>query len=133
MTISDTEFLEQFENQTLAPEYFDHRGHMRLAWLYLNQYPLQTAVHKVGVGISNYANSLGATDKFHYTLTEAIVRVMAIRLERTGDCTFEEYLRINADLFTNLWGVIKEYYTEDAINSATAKSSFVEPDLKPFS
>ena len=36
MSISHQQFLEQFENQTLDPNYFDHRGHIRLAWLYLN-------------------------------------------------------------------------------------------------
>jgi hypothetical protein len=45
--LNDTEFLFQFENQTLDMRHFNHMGHLRLAWLYLSRYDVDTAVKLV--------------------------------------------------------------------------------------
>jgi hypothetical protein len=132
MTITDEKFLEQFENQNLKPELFDHYGHLRLAWLYLNEYPLETAIEKVTNGISTYASSLGATDKFQHTLTEAIVRIMANRLNSGNEDSFEAYLATNRDLFDDILSVVKVHYSGERLNSDSARASFVAPDLRPF-
>ncbi len=82
MKLSDKEFIEAFEDQSLQPELFNHYGHLRLGWLYLKAYPLDIAIEKTVSGISAYASSLGATDKFQHTLTEAIIRIMAVRMKQ---------------------------------------------------
>lgn len=132
MSISDSEFLNQFEALTLDPKYFSHNGHLRLAWLYLNSSDLNEAIDKVTTGISNYANSLGATDKFQHTLTEAIVRIMAMRIEKHPTNSFASFLQANPDLVKDIWGVVGTYYSSETLNSEQAKKQFVEPDLKPF-
>lgn len=132
MTISDTTFLKKFEDQTLSPDYFNHYGHLRLTWLYLKMFPLETAIDKVTNGISAYANSLGAKDKFQHTLTEAIVRIMASRLKQHNESSIEEYLDNNRDLEEDLWRVISEHYSKERLTSDKAIASFVEADLKPF-
>jgi hypothetical protein len=130
--MQDREFLKQFEAHTLDPAYFAHHGHLRIAWLYLNSYPLETAISKVTSGISSYAESLGATDKFQHTLTEAIVRVMALRLEPDTSVNLELFLARNSDLVENIWGVVGRYYSQETLNSELAKAQFVEPDLRPI-
>lgn len=75
--INDTEFLTMFENQTLDPVYFDHIGQMRMAWIYLHRYDLEVAIEAIGKGIASYAASLGASTKYHVTLADSIMRVMA--------------------------------------------------------
>lgn len=132
MTISDDKFIEQFENQTLPPELFDHYGHLRLAWLYLNMHPLEQAINKVTIGLSVYATSLGATDKFQHTLTEAIVRIMAIRMKRCNFDTLESYLKSNRDLVDDILTVVGTHYSHDQLNSARARTEFVCPDLAPL-
>jgi hypothetical protein len=132
MAITGEKFLEQFESQTLKPELFDHYGHLRLAWLYLNKYPLKIAVEKVTGGISTYASSLGATDKFQHTLTEAIVRIMANRLNCGNDDSFEAFLVTNRDLVDDIYSVVRLHYSDERLNSDLARSSFVDPDLIPF-
>jgi len=131
MSLSDREFLRQFEQLTLAEQEFSHLGHLRLAWLYLNKYDLPSAVVKTSKGITAYANSLGATDKFHPTLTEAIVRIMHSRLQ-PDDKSLDAYLDRNQDLVENMWAVLHEFYSPDLLFSDRAKREFVEPDLKPF-
>ena len=132
MTISDAEFLEQFEAKTLNPGYFNHQGHLRLAWLFLNKYDLEVAIEKVTTGISAYATNLGATGKFKHTLTEAIVRIIARRMETQRFGELESFLASNNDLVTNIWGVVNQHYTEERLNSDLAISQFVEPDRLPI-
>lgn len=132
MTINDNDFIAQFENQTLDPNYFNHLGHLRLAWLYLNTYSLEESIDKLITGISAYATSLGATDKFHHTLTEAVVRIMALRVENDEYGDFETFLLGNNDLVKSLRSIIETYYSHELLNSDVAQKQFVEPDLKPF-
>jgi hypothetical protein len=50
---------------------------LRIAWLYLNRTPFEEVKALICSGIKAYAISLGAKDKFHLTITDAIVTVMA--------------------------------------------------------
>ena len=133
MQLSDEEFVTQFENRTLPEEQFSHRGHMRLAWLYLNQFDIDTAVAKLAVGIQAYASSLGGAEKFHYTLTEAIARIMHQRMSTTTADSFEGYLEANTDLIEDLLGILTQHYSQELLYSPEAKQRFVAPDLKDFS
>ncbi len=132
MSLSDDAFIEQFENRTLSPEYFNHRGHLRLAWLYLRRYPLAEAIDRVTQGIRLYATNLGATDKFQHTLTEAIVRIMAQRMEQGSAATLDDYLVANPDLVDDIQGVVGRYYSPELLQSPRARARFVDPDLVPL-
>ena len=43
MEWTDDAFLDAFENCSLPESEFDHRGHLRLGWLYLERYSLEEA------------------------------------------------------------------------------------------
>lgn len=130
--LNDIEFLQQFETCTLAPEHFDHKGHLRLAMLYLTHHSLPEAIDKTTSGIARYAASLGATDKFHHTLTEATVRIIGQRFNTQNKVSFDTFMQHNPDLVTDLKSVIAQHYSEQCLNTIDAKRRFVEPDLKPF-
>lgn len=130
--VTDDEFLQQFECCKLNPQYFNHKGHLRLAVLYLNQYSLSHAIEKVTSGIARYAATLGATDKFHHTLTEATIRIIWQRMQQQQSADFHIFLELNKDMETDLKSAISFHYSDDCLNSALAKSQFVEPDLTPF-
>ena len=132
MKMTDQEFMTQFEGLTLHPQHFNHRGHLRLAWLYLMQYPLEVAIEKTAVGIKNYATHLGATGKYHHTLTVAIVRVMNGRIHKSPSPTFAQFLDENPDLLNKLPQLLQQHYSHDLLYSKQAKSEYVEPDLLPF-
>jgi len=132
MTLSDKEFLQQFEAKTLAPEHFDHRGHLRLAWLYLKQLPLKQAEQKICDGINRYATSLGASDKFHYTLTVAITRIMANRIDAGNTTNFDRFLELNPKLQTEMMALVDRHYSPELLHSEQAKREFISPDLQPL-
>ena len=132
MTFTDAEFLRRFEDKSLPPEAFDHRGHLRLAWLYLRDCDPEQAVAKTTAGIAAYAAHLGAADKFHHTLTEAVVRIMSARLARCRTADLETYLRANRDLVEDLRGVLLRRYRPQTLDSALARRQFLPPDLAGF-
>ena len=132
MSLTDSEFRLQFENCTLPPEGFDHRGHLRIAWIYLKQFPLEQAIEQLCNGISTYATSLGAKDKFHWTITEFTARLMIERLEERTAADFEQFIADNNDIAQDLLGLIANYYSEARLNGDKAKTQYVLPDRRPL-
>ncbi|WP_163831056.1 hypothetical protein [Spartinivicinus ruber] len=132
MPLSDADFIDQFERKILSPEHFNHIGHLRLAWLYLQKNSLTNAVFKTTTGIQAYANHLGATDKFHHTITEALVYIIHNRLIGQTDPTFADFLSTNQDLVNNAKAVIYQYYSEEILYSLEAKQFFIKPDKQAF-
>jgi len=132
MTDSEMHFIQQFEAHSLPPEEFDHRGHLYLAWLYLRRYSLDQAINKVTQGIADYAASLGAKDKFQHTLTEAVVRIMAVRMAHNPELTFAAFIEHNRDLLEDMIGVIAVHYSEERLVSVAARSTYLAPDREPI-
>jgi len=130
--IRDDEFLRQFENLTLDKGYFNHIGHLRLAWLYLSRGDVEYAVQRVCCGIKAYAESLGAMRKFHLTITDAVVRIMAKRFETYAATSWRSFLDRNPDLVEDLPGVLGEYFSRPLLSSEAARLSVCPPDLKPL-
>ncbi|TQV72156.1 hypothetical protein FLL45_18215 [Aliikangiella marina] len=130
--LSDSQFLTQFENHSLPSAYFDHQGHLRIAWLYLNRFSCKVAIRKVCEGIKSYAVSLGAKDKFHHTLTEFTVRMIAHRLTTQSYDDFADFVNKNRDLVVDLRSQILRYYSPSLLNSDLAKKGYCKPDLIEF-
>ena len=128
--LTDNDFLGSFETLTLPPGDFDHRGHLRLAWLYLGRLPPAQAMRKITEGIPAYASSLGADDKYHHTLTVAIVRVIAQRMANSPPGDFDAFLQANRDLMDDMAGVLLGYYSEARLFSAAARQGWILPDRK---
>ena len=130
MNPADKKFVDALESCTLPPESFNHRGHLRLAWVYLSEHPLEEAIARVCHSISTYANSLGATDKFHHTLTEAMTRIICARMANADADGFDEFVQVNSDLLRRAASVLGEYYSEAQLHSAQARARFVAPDMQ---
>ena len=133
MSLSDQQFLQQLQNTTLPPEMFNHYGHLRLAWLMLQQYPLEQAINHTCNTINAYATALGATDKFHYTLTAAIVRIMAQRKASHNQESLDEFLTEHPELENNLMGLVLQHYQPQTLNSPYARQHWQQPGIRSFS
>lgn len=132
MTLDDKTFFAQFHDQSLNPEHFDHRGHLRIAWLHLKRYPPQEACARVCDGIHDLATALGAAEKFHYSLSEALVLIMAGRMQGSAPTDFEAFLAANPDLLADARGLLATHYSDERLESVEARRHWVEPDLAPF-
>ena len=127
--LSDEEFIRQFEDLSLQPEHFNHLGHLRIAWLYLSRYGMEQANFLVCRGIKTYAESLGAKDKFHLTITDALVKIIAQRMSCKTTC-WKNFLNKNNDLIEDAKSILLGYFSEELLFSDVARKTLVKSDLK---
>ena len=115
--MDDEQFLSGLEACTLPPEHFNHAGHLRLACLYLARYPLDEAIARTCSTIRAYATHLGAANKFHTTMTVALVRL----LHAHGPAALAD-----------AHAVLALHYSPALLAAPDARAAFVAPDLAPL-
>jgi hypothetical protein len=128
--VDDREFVTQFEECTLPPDSFSHRNHVRLAWLYLKEEPLLAALDRFRRSLKRYAGSLGASAKYHETITFAFLFLIHERMQQApADETFDAFAERNPELFQK---ILLRYYREETLASPLAREVFVMPDAAAF-
>ncbi|MPR35120.1 hypothetical protein [Salmonirosea aquatica] len=130
--LSDREFAQQFENCSLDPALFTHEAHLRLAWIHVTQYGVETAILNVTKQLVQYVAFLGASAKYNHTLTIASVKAVNHFINKSSADTFKDFIAEFPRLKSNFKELINTHYSGDIFNSSLAKQEFIEPDLVPF-
>lgn len=133
--MTDQELLAALEDCTLPQEQWDHQGHVRVAWMYVTQHDLETAVAKMRGSLQAYnalANVPEAIDRgYHETITLAFMRVIAAADRETGPhATAADFCQQHPELLDKK--ALLRFYSRDRIMSWEAKREFIEPDLEPL-
>ncbi len=128
MLLDDETYLKLFETRTLAAEQFDHRGHLRIAWLHLRRFDEQEARRRVCRGIQALAQRFGAPEKYNQTMTEAFVQIVAARLQGPARDSFTAFLEANPELLSDAAAVLARYYSDSRLLSEQARQQWLEPD-----
>jgi hypothetical protein len=129
MILSDEEFVRQFENASLPEEFFHHRDHIRLAWIYLQRASFLAAATRFASGLQHFAAAKGKATLYHETITLAYLALVHERMLRDGvGATFEEFAAQQADLMTWRPSVLERYYSPEALRSELARRAFLMPD-----
>ena len=126
-TISGSELLEGMRNLTLDPKFFDHEAHVKLGWLLIKENGLENAIHEVSQLIKTYAEHLGATNKYHETVTRVSMLLIDERMT-DRDQTFEEFIDKHPELLNNFMKLVASKYSFDVFASELARIEFIEPD-----
>lgn len=132
LPLCDDDFLARFNELTLPVEAFNHLGHLRVAWIYLRRFPRPEATELVCRGIARFAAHAGAAHKFHRTMTEAFVRIMAHSGACDPDLGLDDFLAANPQLVSAAQQVLAHYYSSAQLATPQARSTFVPPDLRPL-
>jgi hypothetical protein len=119
--MTDAEFVSAFETCELPPEAFHHRDHIRLAWVYWNWYG-EAAGARIATAIRRYATHLGKAEKYHETVTQAWMRLVA---DRAG-ATYDETIALHPELLDK--NLLSHYYSSEILQSEAARARFVAPD-----
>ncbi len=129
---ADREFLNAFERCAIAPETFHHRDHLRLAYIYLTQHDVDTALPKMRGSLQRFLVHVGAPRaKYHETITRAwLLAVEHFMHEAAPTASFEEFAAAAPRLFAP--GAMETHYTPDLLRSEEARERFVAPDLQPI-
>lgn len=130
--MSDDQFLAAFLDSSMPPSGFDHLGHLRAAWLLLQRQPLNQAVETTCDAIARLATQLGVPGKYHRTLSEALVRLMAHSGGADPALPWSGFLAANKELQTDALGVLARHYSDELLASPAARECFLPPDRQPL-
>ena len=132
---TDAEFLQKFEDCTWPSQRWNHRAHVKVAYLYLTSHPFEIALEKMRAGVKAYnaANNVpeGPDRGYHETVTQAWIRVVHAAIGESDPFA-------NADAFCDAHPhllekkLLLQFYSRSHILSPKAKAGFVEPDLAPL-
>ena len=118
--------IDNFEAGDIDPERFDHRSHIYVAWLYIQQFELADAIGRFDAALRRLVTKLGAQSKYHATLTWFFLLLIAQRSD-AGE-TWADFCAKNSDLTTNSKDVLSLYYSEELLFSDSARKRFMLPN-----
>lgn len=124
--MDDSEYLAAFEACAIANTEFHHADHIRVAWIYLERYPLLDAMQRFIASLRRFAAHHDVPMLYHETITVAYL--LLIHERRNGEATFDDFRANNADLFTWKPSILDRYYSTETLASDRARSAFVLPD-----
>lgn len=130
--LSDSQFEEQFRNGTFDPDLFNHEAHLRLAWIHIKKYGIDTAIDNICDQLMAFVKQHGVEGKFNKTLTVAAIKAVDHFISRSNKTDFLHFLQQHPRLKYNFKDLMASHYGVDIYHSATAKKEFVQPDLLPF-
>jgi len=130
VTPDDLDFAQRFESGDLPPQAFDHRAHLRLAYVYLATKGRDGAVHAFRESLRAFLRHHHVDPaKYHETLTQAWLQAAWHFMQRAGDTTGSEaFLQRSPALHDPK--VMMTHYSRDVLFSEAARRRFVVPDLE---
>ena len=128
--MNDNELVEQFESCALSVSDFNHRNHVRLAWLYLQKFTTLEALTRFSENLKKFAASLGKANLYHETITFAFFFLINERIKKNENSsqTWEEFAAANPDILMRQNGILLKYYKAETLASDLARKVFVLSD-----
>lgn len=127
---ADQEFRCAFEAFEIAPGDFGHRGHVRLAYVYLCDSTVEEAHSRMKQALLAFLAHLGVGDsKYHETITRAWILAVRHFMARTPvSASADDFIDQNPILLDSK--IMLSHYSAELLFSTDARGRFVEPDLE---
>ena len=127
--MTDEQFARACERGEIAPADFDHRAHVRVAWVYVREGPsVDAATDRMRHAIRRFAAAANAAQKYHETLTLLWMRLLAEAAARVAvPCELDALLAQCPELADK--DLPLKYYTRERLFSDEARTRWVPPDL----
>ena len=126
--MSNEALIHRFESDLVPEESFHHEDHVRLAFAYLCEYPVLSALEKFASALKRFAAARGKTQLYNETITCAYLFLIRERMARTDAANWEEFASRNPDLLMWKNGILNRYYCDTTLKSDLARKVFVLPD-----
>lgn len=129
LSANDRRFQADFESCRLSPARFNHRTHLRIAYIYLCEHADETALAQFRKALLRFLEFHGVdVSKYHETLTGAWILAVRHFMEKsTPSSSFEAFIERNPVLLDSR--IMLTHYTTELLFSPEARRRFVEPDL----
>ena len=128
----DLTFMEEVESCRFPVDSFDHRAHLRLAYIYLLQNGNSTAATQcMRNTLIQLLESIGVdpSAKFHETMTEAWIKAVHHFMSITEQASSaDEFIDRHPQMLDS--SIMLSHYSAEVLFSINARKSFIEPDLQ---
>ena len=128
----DEAFARAFEACEVPPSAFDHAAHVRLAYVYLCDGSIDSAVDRMRAALFAFLAHVGVDPaKYHETLTRAWILAVAHFMNQSAPCeSATTFMGRNPRLLDSK--IMLSHYSAKLLYSPQARQDFVEPDVSPI-
>lgn len=130
---SDHDFKHQVETCRFPVPEFNHRAHIRLAYVYLVENNTDIAVRRMRnslCALLKYAK-IDPSQKYHETLTKAWVLAVHHFMNQTDSSeSADHFIEQNTLMLDS--NIMMTHYSEKILFSEPARQAFIQPDLEPI-
>lgn len=128
----DEAFRESFEACTFPPGDFNHRAHVRLAYVYLCGRDVESAYAAMKGALLAFLAHHGVDPaKYHDTMTRAWIMAVRHFIERTpAAASADMFIDANPRLLDPK--IMLTHYSARLLFSDDARAGFVRPDIDPI-
>ena len=128
--MTDVELTRALERGEIKD--FHHASHLHVAWVYLAESPsVQHAANKMRHTLRRFAAAAGKPENYHETMTLFWVHLLSYAYAASRGERLEDIVHANPQLLEKNFPLA--YYSAGRLFSDDARTSWVEPDLKPLS
>jgi hypothetical protein len=127
----DRAFLAAFEAHAVPPAAFNHREHLRLAYVCLCESRADEAQGRVRAALQAFIAHHGVDPaKYHETITRAWVLAVDYFMRKSEGPfeSFDAFIAADPRLLDS--SIMLTHYSKERLFSEQARTSFIEPDLQ---
>jgi hypothetical protein len=130
LSTSDRTFRDDFSLGRVTPAQFDHRAHVRLAYIVLAEHDVDGATAEMRSSLLAFLAHHGIDPaKYHETMTRAWVLAVRHFMDRaTSSESADEFIDANPVLLDSK--IMLTHYSAGLLFSPEARDRFVEPDVQ---
>lgn len=127
---ADRDFRHSFEQCTIAPAVFDHRAHVRLAYMYLVDHDAEASLRLLRNALLNFlAHNQAPASKYHETMTRAWIMAVRHFMESPQSyASADDFIAHHPILLDSK--IMLTHYSAEALFSEEARARFVQPDIE---
>lgn len=132
ITKDDLEFKIQVESCTFPVSDFNHRAHVRLAYIYLSENDVDLSSERMRETLKRLLVHNGVDpSKYHTTLTKAWILAVHHFMNKTGSAeSADAFMDKSPNILDTK--IMMTHYSAEVLFSDEARALFVEPDLDPI-
>ena len=131
-SIEDQEFKRQFEACEIPLSEFNHKEHLRLAYVYLVENDARVSVQLMKSSLQRFLgyHNVDPT-KYHETLTKAWILAVHHFMNKCDELkSAEELISQNPEMLDTK--IMMTHYSAEILFSNRARGTFVQPNLDPI-
>ena len=132
LSVEDHNFRRQFEACKFPPTEFNHRAHIKLAYVYLSEPDTDTAHQLMRGALLSFLQYHGVdVSKYHETITRAWIMAVRHFMENTPSSESSDvFIEKNPSMLDSK--IMMTHYSAEVLFSDEARAKFVEPNLDPI-